>query len=74
MRSRFLGELRLVDLGMLAAEDTMLGVLPPFAAAPVPERAIDPSCCARVLRAIRERRALDVALPVDEPAERRRAA
>jgi hypothetical protein len=39
---RFLGELRLVDLGVLAAADTMLGVLPPFAAAPLPERAVDP--------------------------------
>src|ERR1700730_7590916 len=30
---RFLGELRLVDLGILAADETMLGVLPPFDAA-----------------------------------------
>jgi hypothetical protein len=57
---RFLGELQLVDLGILAAEDTMLGVLPPFDAAPVPERAIDPLVLRTVLRAIRERRALDV--------------
>src|SRR6266446_5766190 len=35
---RFLGELRLVDLGILAAEDTTLGMLPPFDATPVPER------------------------------------
>src|SRR6266508_4035652 len=52
---RFLGELRLVDLGILSADDTMLGVLPPFDATPVPDRAIDPF----VLRAVRERRALD---------------
>jgi len=58
--SRFLGELRLVELGILAAEDTMPGVLPPFAAAPVPERAIDAFVLRVVLRAIRERRALDV--------------
>ena len=57
---RFLGELRLVDLGVLAAEDTMLGQLPPFDAAPVPERAIDAIVLRAVLRAIRERRALDV--------------
>jgi hypothetical protein len=56
---RFLGELRLIDLGVLAAADTMLGVLPPFAAAPVPERAVDPFVLRAVLRAIRERRALD---------------
>lgn len=57
---RFLGELRLADLGALAAEDTMLGTLPPFAAAPLPERAADPLVLRAVLRAIRERRALDV--------------
>jgi len=57
---RFLGELRLVDVGILAAEDTMIGVLPPFDAAPVPERAIDPVVLRAVLRAIRERCALDV--------------
>src|SRR6266436_9935425 len=28
---RFLGELRLVDPGILSAEDTMLGTVPPFA-------------------------------------------
>jgi WYL domain-containing protein len=57
---RFLGELRLVDLGILSAEDTILGVLPPFDATPLPERAIDPFVLRAVLHAIRERRALDV--------------
>src|SRR5437667_2570565 len=57
---RFLGELRLVDLGILSAEDTMLGALPPFDATPVPERAIDPFVLRAVLRAMREQRALDV--------------
>jgi hypothetical protein len=57
---RFLGELRLVDLGVLtAAADTTLGVLPPFDAAPVPERPIDPFVLRAVLRAVRERRALE---------------
>jgi hypothetical protein len=56
---RFLGELRLVDLGVLAAADTTLGVLPPFDAAPVPERAIDPFVLRAVLRAVRERRTLE---------------
>jgi hypothetical protein len=55
---RFLGELRLADLGVLAVEDTMLGVLPPFAAAPLPERSVDPLVLRAVLRAMRERRAL----------------
>jgi hypothetical protein len=57
---RFLGELRLADLGILAAGDTMLGALPPFAATPVPERAVDPMLLRAVLRAIRERGALGI--------------
>jgi hypothetical protein len=38
----------------------MLGQLPPFDAAPIPERAIDAVALRAVLRAIRERRSLDV--------------
>ena len=56
---RFLGELRLVDLGILSPEDTLLGALPPFDATPVPERAIDPSVLRVILNAIREKRAID---------------
>jgi hypothetical protein len=56
---RFLGELRLVDVGILAPEDTMLGVLPPFATAPLPERPVDGQVLRAVLPAIRERAALD---------------
>jgi hypothetical protein len=71
---RFLGELRLVDLGILAAEDTMLGVLPPFDATPVPERAIDPFVLRAVLRAMRERRAFDVLYQsMSRPSPTRRA-
>jgi hypothetical protein len=58
--NRFLGELRLVDLGLLAVEETMLGVSLPFDATPVPERAIDPLVLRAVLRAIREHGALSV--------------
>jgi hypothetical protein len=58
--ARFLGELRLVDIGILAAEDTMLGAVPPFDAAPVPERRIDAFVLRAVVRAIREHAALDV--------------
>jgi hypothetical protein len=58
--NRFLGELRLVDLRLLAVEETMLGVSPPFDATPVPERAIDPLVLRAILRAIRERNALTV--------------
>ncbi|MBV8567400.1 MAG: WYL domain-containing protein [Methylobacteriaceae bacterium] len=56
---RFLGELRLVELGVLAANDTMLGALPPFAAAPVPQRPVDAVLLRAVLAAIRERHALE---------------
>lgn len=55
---RFLGELRLVDQGILTAEDTILGELPPFDATPLPERSIDPSVLRVVLAAIREKRAV----------------
>lgn len=58
--ARFLGELRLVDIGILAASDTMLGTVPPFDAAPVPERRIDAFVLRAVVRAIREQAALDV--------------
>jgi hypothetical protein len=56
---RFLGELRLVDLGILALEDTSLGVVPSFDAAPVPERPIDHFVLRTLLHAIRERHALE---------------
>jgi hypothetical protein len=57
---RFLGELRLVDLGVLAAEDSMPGTAPPFATTPVPERPVDAFTLRAVLRAIREGLALAV--------------
>jgi hypothetical protein len=59
--ARLLGELRLVDAGILAAADTMLGAVPPFDAAPVPARPVDPGVLRVIFRAIRERRAVDVA-------------
>ena len=43
---RFLGELRLAELGILPAEDTIFGALPSFSATPVPERASMRCCCA----------------------------
>jgi hypothetical protein len=58
--ARFLGELRLVDIGILTADDTMLGSVPPFDAAPVPERRIDAFVLRAVVRAMREDAALDV--------------
>ncbi|MGE3874548.1 MAG: WYL domain-containing protein [Parvibaculaceae bacterium] len=56
---RFLGEMRLVDQGILTVEDTLLGELPPFDATPVPERAIDPAVLRVVLNAIREKCSVD---------------
>ncbi len=54
-----LGELRLVEEGLLPADQTMLGGVPPFDATPVPDRAIDATVLREVLCAIREARALD---------------
>lgn len=59
--ARFLGELRLVEAGMLGAADTMLGMVPPFDATPLPQRPIDPLVLRAVLSAMRGRAALDVA-------------
>jgi hypothetical protein len=56
--ARFLGELRLVDLGILS--ETSLGPPPPFAATPVPERAVDAFVLRAVLTAIRTGQALAV--------------
>lgn len=58
--ARFLGELRLVNAGLMAAEDTLAGNVPPFDAAPLPERAIDAFVLRAVLTAIRRRLALAV--------------
>ncbi len=54
-----LGELRLVEEGLLAADQTIVGAVPPFDATPVPVREIDARVLREVLRAIREARALD---------------
>jgi hypothetical protein len=59
--SRFLGELRLVDVGVLVVDETMLGAATPFDATPLPERPVDPFVLRPVLRAIRTRHALEVA-------------
>src|SRR5262249_17308998 len=56
--SRFLGELRLVEYGILSIGDTMLGTVPAFDATPIPERPVDPFVLRAGLRAIRGRRAL----------------
>jgi hypothetical protein len=56
----FLGELRLVDLGIMPAAETLLGEVPPFAAAPTPERPVDAYVLRGVLAAIRARAAVSV--------------
>jgi WYL domain len=58
--NRLLGELQLVDRGILPAADTLLGGTPPFDATPVPERKIDAVVLRAVLRAIRTGTAIDV--------------
>jgi hypothetical protein len=57
--ARFLGELRLVEAGILSAGDTILGALPAFDATPIPERGIDPLVLRAVLHAMRTREAID---------------
>jgi hypothetical protein len=58
--TQLIGELRLVDLGILSEQDTILGTLPSFDTAPIPERPVDPFVLRAVLRAIRDRVALMV--------------
>lgn len=58
--TRLLGELRLVELGSIVVEDTMLGILPPFAGAPLPARPVDPRVLRAVWHAIRDHLALAV--------------
>ena len=58
--TQFLGELRLVDLGIMPTADTLLGEVPPFATAPTPERPVDPFVLRGVLAAIRTRAAVEV--------------
>jgi hypothetical protein len=59
--SRFLGELRLVGVGVLVVDETMLGAATPFDATPLPERPVDPFVLRAVLRSIRARHALEIA-------------
>lgn len=58
--SRFLGELRLADLGIVLGEETLFGGDIPFDATPVPERNIDPYVLRAVLAAIRGRHPLAI--------------
>lgn len=52
---RFLGELRLVEAGLMTVEQTTAGFAPAFAATPLPERRIDAFVLRTVLQAIRGR-------------------
>jgi hypothetical protein len=70
---RYLGELLLVNLGILSADATLLGEVPSFDATPVPQRPVDPFVLRAVLRGIRERRALNIlyqSMSRPEPARR----
>lgn len=58
--ARFLGELRLVEAGVLPVELTLLGTVPPFNATPLPERKIDAFVLRAVLTAIRKQLALSI--------------
>ncbi|MGH6925169.1 MAG: WYL domain-containing protein [Propylenella sp.] len=72
--ARFLGELRLADLGILPSDATLLGTSAPFDTTPVPERRIDPYLLRAVLGAIRARYALSVtyqSMSREKPTRRR---
>jgi predicted DNA-binding transcriptional regulator YafY len=58
--ARFLGELRLVDAGLIDAKDALVASVPPFDTTPVPERKIDAYVLRAVLSAIRKGLALAV--------------
>ncbi len=58
--TRFLGELRLVDTGLVAVEDTLLGWIPDFDVGPLPERKIDPLILRAVLAAIRNATGVEI--------------
>jgi hypothetical protein len=58
--ARFLGQLRLVEAGLIAAADTSVGAVLPFDATPVPERKIDAVVLRAVLIAIRKKLSLAV--------------
>jgi predicted DNA-binding transcriptional regulator YafY len=57
--SRILGELRLVDAALMTADQTTLGIVPPFDVTPVPERKIDAPVLRTILRAIRDGLSVD---------------
>jgi len=72
--ARFLGELRLADLGIIAGEETLAGASIPFDATPLPERSIDPYVLRAVLAAIRARQGLAItyqSMSREEPVRRK---
>jgi len=71
--TRLLGEMRLVDAGLLTAPETRLGVLPPFAATPMPERPVGAAVLRTVWRSIDQARGLEIlyqSMSRPEPARR----
>ncbi len=72
--ARYLGELRLADLGILPADATLLAAATPFDTIPVPERRIDPYVLRAILQSIRARKTLAVtyqSMSREQPARRR---
>lgn len=57
---KVLGELRLVEFGLMSSDDMTFGNAPPFAAAPLPDRPVDPLVLRALLTAIRSREAVSV--------------
>jgi len=72
--TRFLGELRLADLGILAGDEAIADARIPFVATPLPGRSIDPYVLRTVLAAIRGGEALLItyqSMSREQPARRR---
>jgi hypothetical protein len=71
--AKILGELRLLEFGLLSPADVTLGEAPPFAAAPLPDRPVDPFVLRAVLSAVRGGQALAIryqSMSRPEPAAR----
>ena len=71
--AKILGQLRLMDMGLISEQEIALDAAPPFAATPLPDRPVDPFVLRALLGAIREREAVSIryqSMSRPEPARR----
>lgn len=72
--ARLLGELRLIDAGILSVEESLLGTTPPFDATPLPQRPVDPLVLRALWRSVASGKVLEVvyqSMSRPEPGRRR---